>query len=89
MSSETVTANPLGKMIGDKNSLAGMSSHENHFFKAFKYGHPLLLDEINLASQAVLQCIEKTLDSEVISIKLAWFLLRIIRKHPDFALITA
>ena len=59
MSSDTVPANPLGKMICDKNSLAGMSSQENHFFKAFKYGHPLLLDEINLASQAVLQYISK------------------------------
>ena len=40
---------------------------------AFKYGHPLLLDEINLGSQAVLQCIEKALDSEIISIDIPDF----------------
>jgi len=57
MFSDTVPSNLLGKMIGNKNSLDGMSSQEGHFFKTFKYGHPLLLDEINLASQAVLQCI--------------------------------
>jgi len=87
MSSDTVPADLLGKMVGDKNSLAGISSQEGHFLKAFKYGHPLLLDEINLASQAVLQCIEEALDSEVISIEIPGFPLTIIRKHPDFALI--
>ena len=73
MSSDTVPADLLGKMVGDKNSLAGISSQEGHFLKAFKYGHPLLLDEINLASQAVLQCIEEALDSEVISIEIPGF----------------
>ena len=87
MSSDTVPADLLGKMVGDKNSLAGISSQEGHFLKAFKYGHPLLLDEINLASQAVLPCIEEALDSEVISIEIPGFPLTIIRKHPDFALI--
>jgi MoxR-like ATPase len=87
MSSDTVPADLLGKMVGDKNSLAGISSQEGHFLKAFKYGHPLLLDEINLASQAVLQCIEEALDSEVISIEIPGFPLTIIKKHPDFALI--
>ena len=69
MSSDTSPSDLLGKMVGDKNSLAGISSQEGHFLKAFKYGHPLLLDEINLASQAVLQCIEEALDSEVIILK--------------------
>ena len=79
MSSDTVPADLLGKMVGDKNSLAGISSQEGHFLKAFKYGHPLLLDEINLASQAVLQCIEEALDSEVISIEIPGFTLTIIK----------
>ena len=88
MSSDTVPVEILGKMVGeDRNSFAGISSQEGHFFKAFKYGHPLLLDEINFASQAVLQFIEEVLDSEVISIKIPGFPLTIIRKHPDFALI--
>ena len=87
MSSDTVPADLLGKMVGDKNSLAGISSQEGHFLKAFKDGHPLLLDEINLASQAVLQCIEEALDSEVISIEIPGFPLTKINKHPDFSLI--
>lgn len=88
MSSDIVPTELLGKMVGkDKNSFAGISSQEVHFLKAFKYGHPLLLDEINFASQAVLQCIEEALDSEVISIEIPGFPLTIIRKHPDFALI--
>lgn len=88
MSSDTVPAELLGKMVGeDKNSFAGISSQEVHFLKAFKYVHPLLLDEINFASQAVLQCIEESLDSEIISIEISGFSLTIIRKHPDFGLI--
>ena len=39
----------------------------------------LLLDEINLASQSVLQCIEEALDSEVISIEIPGFTLTIIK----------
>ena len=87
MSSDTVPSDLLGKMVGDKNSLAGISSQEGHFLKAFKDGHPLLLDEINLASQAVLQCIEEALDSEIISIEIPGFPLTKIKKHSDFALI--
>ena len=87
MSSDTVTSDLLGKIVGDKNSLAGISSQEGNFLKAFKYGHPLLLDEINLASQSVLQCIEEALDSEVISIEIPGFPLTLIKKHPDFSLI--
>ena len=67
--------------------MAGISSQEGQFLKAFKYGHPLFLEEINLASQVDLQCIEEALDSEVISIEIPGFTLTIIRKHPDFALI--
>jgi midasin (ATPase involved in ribosome maturation) len=86
-SSDKVPADLLGKIVGDKNSLAGISSQEGHFLKAFKYGHPLILDEINLGSQTVLQCIEKALDSEIINIEIAGFPLTIIRNHPNFALI--
>ena len=50
MSSDTVTSYLLGKMVGDKNSLSGISSQEVYFLKEFKYDHTLLLDEINLAS---------------------------------------
>ena len=85
MSSDTVPADLLGKMVGDKNSLAGISSQEGHFLKAFKYGHPLLLDEINLVSQALLQFIEEALDSEVISIEIPRITINNNKKIPDFS----
>ena len=87
MSSDTIPSDLLGKIVGDKKSLAGISTQEGHFLKAFKYGHPLLLDEINLASQAVLQCIEEALDSDEVSIEIPGFPLMKIKKHPDFSLI--
>ena len=37
MSSDIVPANLLGKMIGEKNSLAEISSQECHFLTVFKY----------------------------------------------------
>ena len=79
--SDTVPADLLRKKVGDKNSLAEISSQEGHFLKIFKYGHPLLLDETNLAFQTVLQRMEEALDSEVISIEIPGFPLKIIRKH--------
>ena len=56
-----------------------LESKEGYFLKTFKYGHPLLLDEINLVSQSVLQWIEEALDSEVISIEIPGFTLTIIK----------
>lgn len=87
MSSDTVPAGLLGKIFGDKKLLAGISSQEGYFLKAFKYGHPLLLDEINFAFHAVVQCIEEAIDSEVIGKEIPGFPLTIIKKHPHFALI--
>ena len=87
MSSDTSPSDLLGKMVGDKTSLAGISSQEGNFLKAFKYGHPLLLDEINLASPGVLQCIEEAIDSGILSIEIPGFPLTPILKHPDFSLI--
>ena len=73
--------------MGDKNSLAGISAKEGNFLKAFKEGYPLLLDEINLASPSVLQCIEEAIDSDILSIENSGFGFIRIEKHPDFALI--
>ena len=87
MSSDTVPSDLLGKVVGDKTSLAGISIKEGDFLRAFKYGHPLLLDEINLASPAVLQCIEEALDSEVISLEMPGFPLIQIPKKTGFSLI--
>ena len=49
-------------MVGDKNSLSSISSQEGHFLKAFNMGILFDLDEINLTSQLVIQCIEKAFD---------------------------
>ena len=87
MSSDTVPSDLLGKMVGDKDSLAGLSLQYGHFLKAYKEGYPLLLDEINLASESVLQCIEEALDSDSINIEIPGFPLKSIPKHENFALI--
>lgn len=47
----------------------------------------MLLDEINLASKEVLQCIEESLDSKILSIEISGKPLQEIRAHPDFTLI--
>ena len=59
----------MKKLTGDKTYLSGIKIIEGEFFRAFKGGIPLILDEINLASQEVLQCIEDALDSQEINIE--------------------
>lgn len=81
LSSETKTSDLLGRYIGDPDSWAGISMNEGPFIKAFSEGYCLLLDEINLASQSVLQCIEEALDSGVISIEIPGMPLKIGRAH--------
>ena len=68
LSAEVKINDLMKKFIGDKNSLSGIKIVDGPFYKAFKEGIPLILDEINLASEEVLQCIEDTLDSEEINI---------------------
>ena len=87
MSSDIVPVNLFGKIVGNKSSLARISFQEGYFLKAFKYGHHLLLDGINLSSRRVLQCIEEALDSKVINIKIPGSSFLIIKKNPVFALI--
>ena len=87
LSSDTTTADLLGKIVGDKNSLAGVSSKKGIFLIAFSEGYPLLLDEINLASPIVLQCIEEALDSGIISVEISGFPLKQYKRNPDFCLI--
>ena len=70
LSSDVKISDLMLKLIGDKNYLSGMKKVQGKFFKAFKEGIPLILDEINLASQEVLQCIEDALDSKVINIEI-------------------
>ena len=67
MSSDTITSQLIEKIVGDENSLAGISYRDGNFLKAFRNGHPLLLDEINLSSPSVLQIIEEALDFDIIN----------------------
>ena len=67
LSSETKTADLFGRYAGDPDSLSGISFKEGIFIEAFKNGYTLLLDEINLASNQVLQSFEECLDSHKIS----------------------
>ena len=67
LSSETKTADLFGRYAGDPDSFSGISFQEGLFIIAFKNGYTLLLDEINLASNQVLQSFEECLDSHKIS----------------------
>ena len=68
LSADVKISDLMQKLMGDKTLLSGIKIVDGPFFKAFKNGIPLILDEINLASQDVLQCIEDALDSKVINI---------------------
>ena len=58
LSSETKTSDLFGRYIGDPDSFSGIDFQEGVFIEAFKNGYTLLLDEINLASNQVLQSFE-------------------------------
>ena len=68
LSSESKASDLMGKYTGAKNSFEGISFKPGPFITAFKEGHCLLLDEINLANPSLLQCIEEALDTKVLSI---------------------
>lgn len=87
LSSETKTVDLLGYYIGDPNSWAGISMQEGPFVKAFTEGKCLLLDELNLATKAVLQCIEEAIDSGVISIEIPGMPLKRLHMHENFRLV--
>ena len=87
LSSETKTQDLIGRYVGDENSWAGISQQDGPFSQAFKEGKVLLLDEINLASASVLQCIEEALDSGVLSIEIPGRPLKSIKMHKDFRVI--
>ena len=87
MSSNTTQADLLGKFTGDEKSLAGISPKEGPYLRAFKDGHTILLDEINLGTQEVLQCIEESLDTNKLSLYIPGQGLSIIERHKDFMLL--
>ena len=57
-------------LTGDKTYLSGIKILEGEILRTFKEGIPLIPDEINSASQEVLQCIEDALDSQIINIEI-------------------
>jgi len=87
LSNETTINDLMQKFIGDKNSISGLKIVDGPFYKAFKYGLPLILDEINLATEEVLQCLEDTLDSGSINIDISGIGLVTQKKKEGFCLI--
>jgi hypothetical protein len=86
--SRTVTIDELlGQVVlGPDNSF---KFNPQPFTKAFESGKWLLLDEINLAQDNVLQCIEEALDTQTLCIKdssNASGSLRVFKMHPSFRL---
>ena len=70
LSADVKISDLMQKLMSDKTFLSGIKIVDGPFYKAFKNGIPLILDEINLASQEVLQCIEDALDSKAINIEI-------------------
>ena len=87
LSSETKTADLFGRYAGDPNSFSGISFQEGAFIEAFKNGYTLLLDEINLASNQVLQSFEECLDSHKISCEIPGMPWQEIKMGKGFNLI--
>ena len=87
LSSEVKINDLIQKCVGDQKSLSGLAIIEGPFYKAFKEGIPLILDEINLASEEVLQCIEGALDKGEINIVIQGIGLVNQKKKEGFCLI--
>ena len=71
LSSETRIPNLLGKYVGSKSSFGGMKMKDGPFIDAYKNGRILILDESNLASKTVLQCIGEAIDNNFLSIDIS------------------
>ena len=87
LSAEVKINDLMQKFIGDKTSLSGLEIIDGPFLKAFKKGIPLILDEINLASEEVLQCIEEALDSGEINMEISGIGYFNCKKGEGFCLI--
>ena len=85
LSAEIKINDLMQKFMGNKNSLYGLEIVDGPFLKAFKKGIPLILDEINLATEEVLQCIEEALDSGEINMEISGIGNVNCKKKTDFA----
>ena len=77
------------KFVSDDNSITGLNVKEGPFVEAFRKGYFLLLDEIYLSFQNVLQCIQQSLNNELLSLETNCNTLLEIQKHKNFALIAS
>ena len=87
LSSEININDLMQKFIGDKSSISGLEIVDGPFLKAFKTGIPLILDDINLASEEVLQCIEEALDFGEINVEISGIGKINCKKKEGFCLI--
>jgi len=87
LSADTKIDNLMNKYVGDNKSVSGIKIENGAFYKAFVRGKILILDEINLASKEVLDCIGQALDSKILSTELTGKELECCEMHPNFALI--
>ncbi|KAK8886006.1 hypothetical protein M9Y10_041465 [Tritrichomonas musculus] len=87
LSSETTTEDLLGRLVSDKDSWGCFSFKEGPFIDAFVNGKWLLLDEINLAPQSILQCMEAALDSHEIYLEIPGRDIIRYKEHDEFRII--
>ena len=81
MSADTKIDNLMNKYVGDNKSISGIKIESGAFYKSFQKGKILILDEINLASKEVLDCIGQALDSKLLSTELIGKELENCRMH--------
>lgn len=87
-SSQTTTDELIGRVSKNTDSWSGFSFNKGRYTEAFEKGYCLILDEINLAHENVLQCIEASLDSQTLSLDISGnHESQIIQMHPNFHLI--
>ena len=87
LSEETRIDDMTAKFVSDNKSITGLNVKEGPFVEAYRNGHILLLDEINLAPSNVLQCIQQSLDNELLSVETNGNILLQVPKNKNFALV--
>ena len=87
-SSQTTVEDLLGRISKSSDAWSGFSFKKGPFTEAFEKGYCIILDEINLAHETVLQCIESSLDSRTLSLDFSGSEVdKTIQMHPDFHII--
>ena len=67
---ETTASDLIKKLVPDINSKSGLKIMDGPFYKAFKYGIPLILDSIDFVPEEIFKSIEAALDSKEISVEI-------------------